>query len=678
MDRSEYLAENKYTKYSEIEKCIIEIEKDLLDPDDILVLITRKGYWAYILFVDPEEQIEHKKKIKIFSDRYYTKCIDFSVLLPRNKNKESVKIVIFDDTMNSGVNLFYFYAYFCKQGQEKVRELDPQISLEVIPYAYALNTSYAFNKEDEVMICEYMRLCREDPESNDEKRKYAIKMIENFNRDLQWKIRLSPENIGRIRRNEIKWFQDRMSPMVVDLPIVSREEKNGRFTKPSYRLFDTKEESGIELTKIQFYQITRKNDQWEYVENFFVWKKEKINCSYFQLKDLSIFYGAQKVLHDCIVKCEYRENSHGNLELVFVPFAIIKSMTFSDMIHYFFVLLRNNDYANYIYNYIIDSTEKKESLPIENLQYDPTILKILERDHNLCRNMYRSIIFYLSYFIFLNFENYLKDILDVKPMFDWEIMKDSFSYDFIHSFRDTVEGKNKINLDEFSRRFSELQLIERVAPVDVEPVSVTQKMDADEISILDMLDRRLLKGKYAPNQIIRKRIYTIETMIFELERSYVFISEEDEKQIITKMITSMLETSRFGNEIYVDNDVHVIYRGFRYGENSELLFLPGMEFFYAYVLAYFLEVGEENYQRFYHSFVSNLETFFKKENYMEVLISQEVFNFLKKYFGSLEKNKIRELIMNKFFVLDPSESDQGIDMDFWVNQALAQVKKWRY
>lgn len=58
-------------------------------------------------------------------------------------------------------------------------------------------------------------------------------------------------------------------------------------------------------------------------------------------------------------------------------------------------------------------------------------------------------------------------------------------------------------------------------------------------------------------------------MIAEIESSFLFESQKEEIEVITKKIIGRLKASKFTNAIYVDNKNQVIYRGFSYGENSE-------------------------------------------------------------------------------------------------------------
>ena len=74
---------------------------------DILIEITRKGYWVTKLadreFDEKLSKLLKKRKIRRISDRYLMKCLNF------DEFKDKI-ILIFDDTMNNGNLLFFYYA----------------------------------------------------------------------------------------------------------------------------------------------------------------------------------------------------------------------------------------------------------------------------------------------------------------------------------------------------------------------------------------------------------------------------------------------------------------------------------------------------------------------------------------------------------------------------------------
>ena len=115
--------------YHTIDKIEEYLEKLINDFEfDILIEITRKGYWVTKLadreFDEKLSKLLKKRKIRRISDRYLMKCLNF------DEFKDKI-ILIFDDTMNNGNLLFFYYALLMEKGAKKV-----------IPCVYALNTHY--------------------------------------------------------------------------------------------------------------------------------------------------------------------------------------------------------------------------------------------------------------------------------------------------------------------------------------------------------------------------------------------------------------------------------------------------------------------------------------------------------------------------------------------------------
>lgn len=659
----------------------------------VLILITRKGYWAYkVLFSIQQQKKVKKHGWKVYSDRYIMKCVDL-------REFENKRIWIYDDTMNNGKNLFYYYVYFRMKVKGAV----------VTPVAYACNASFPFEDTDEFLLSEYNKVRDSLPGQNagsDSQNKIFQDMaqinsvktiIGDFKNDLCKGTILVEEDIARIRKMEVDMFQRVLSPMVVDLPIASRMLINKEYTLPAYMHsnrktrgiwrtpstdfpFNSEEETvyegrGIELSCAQFNALREPDENWEYIENIYQWNRTAVNASYFEFKwDYSLFkLGA--LVHDCIVKCEYRRLDNGNYCMVFVPFAIIRSMTFQDTLKYFFGLLGDTSYGKKIYNDITGWLGEK--LPQDQLCDSMEVLNILKENHGLCVNMFRSVIFYLSDFIFLNFKDFLFKKTGIIVDYDWDFMEDSLDKSFIEGFKKPF-NEGRFTGDRYLTKFAALPSPGRVFPVDVQESSVDQKINAEIDTMVPYIEKRLLEVKRTSGIQPRKRVYTLETIIADVDNVFMFHSQPEEKRLITRVIVSMLETSMFGNEIYIDNSQGIIYRGFRYGENSELLFIPGMEYFYAYVQAFYRLVGEDEYEQEYPVFVKKLERYFRTEHYMGVLIKENVFKFMVNYFGNIKKNKLEELIMNKQYALDSYWDEDDHSFRLFVIKAYKMVKMWNH
>ena len=55
--------DNKYLRVEEMKNYLLEIVNQKLEPEDCLILITRKGYWNYKVLIEQELQEKIGKKI---------------------------------------------------------------------------------------------------------------------------------------------------------------------------------------------------------------------------------------------------------------------------------------------------------------------------------------------------------------------------------------------------------------------------------------------------------------------------------------------------------------------------------------------------------------------------------------------------------------------------------------
>ena len=243
--------------------------------------------------------------------------------------------------------------------------------------------------------------------------------------------------------------------------------------------------------------------------------------------------------------------------------------------------------------------------------------------------------------------------------------------------------------DENAYRTALLQLPEfgAVLPVNVQEQEVAQSQIVSESEVEQKLHiiKRLIQNKNAVDEDIKCRVFTIETLEKELNSLFAIEDEGAQKKFLTTTIIEMLDTSRFGNEIYVDNEELIIYRGFRYGENSELLFLTGMEYFYVFVLAFYrnLNAGGDRpgraklYKERYMEFAEHLELHFENEKIFWYFDQQICFPVFEGLFWKYKRIKNRRADHNKMFVLSDywdKGSYQGIRS--FADRAFALVEYW--
>lgn len=70
-----------------------------------------------------------------------------------------------------------------------------------------------------------------------------------------------------------------------------------------------------------------------------------------------------------------------------------------------------------------------------------TVLSALKKNHNMCRALYRAIIFDISNHIGINFHRYVKESIDFDIVCDWDIMKENLEESLIKSLKEKYKEK---------------------------------------------------------------------------------------------------------------------------------------------------------------------------------------------------------------------------------------------
>lgn len=607
---------------------------------DSLLLVTRKGYWIYKTLMDDDawqtlkdeapqvyDDIVTKKKT-IYTDRYLNKCFDINEFKGR-------RIYIFDDTMTHGSNLFFYFSFLTKE------------KIEVTPSVYALSTEYPSEQSNQRLINEFQRVIRND-EENYNLESDGRRFLDRFNQSLMYKVRLAQENIARLSIYETEVFNENLCPLVIDLPILSCMRIRGRYTIPAYMNSGTGE--GIIMTRDSFEKLTENTSEWTFHPNRFEGNYLDNCSSYFT--NCTIDTGnLSKAIHDIVIKCKYKTEGD-YVRAVFVPFAIFKSMDFADVISSFSIMWGDTGHGKEIYKYInsVLNEERQEDIRTdENMSPNSSkVKKILKDNHNLCRNLYRSIIFYVSAYAGALFKEYVFNKIGIELDYDWEFMKESMSESFIASFKELIREKSEYD---FKKCFIQVPPVEAVPAPGISLVKNGEKKNAKKEHVEKYIRKRIIFKRNNTTSNLMNRVYIFENIERDLSREFTFNDGTEAKSLLTMVLLDMLENSRLGNEIFIDNQKEVVYRGFKSGENSEVLFYKGMEFFFSYIYAFYY-LNKEEYERKFQRLIDKMDIYFKEREYTDYLLSKDDMRFYEDYFGGLKGYRLDEQISNKKYVLD--------------------------
>ena len=603
----------------------------------LLILVTRKGYWVYKYLEQRIQTKLDKKSIKIsvISDRYVMKDPDFLCI----KDKY---VIVFDDTINNGNKMFFYYALFLKKGAK-----------EVYPCVYAVTTEYLRKIEenvfDERRYLEYGRVVRHEHLTKKRTMREAENTYNSFQNSIQWKKIYTADEAAQISAMEMNWIQDALMPFVMDLPML---------------VYEKGKESGqkeIVFSKEQWENLCRRTGEWEFVfsENADYLKTYSYN-GFFRLNDDLLDERFEHTFFDFVVKCKYR-NDNANVYAVFVPYAIVRSFYFEDVWQCFQCLFEGTEYYDDMISSILE----------EDMDLERAVLKKMEENHNWGRALTRANIYYISMYIGCLFQEHVQKKAKKILSFDKKIMEENTISSFINTIGkiwDTFKGvdyRNKLLLCKKTRK---------VQPINLLEMKREELKKATEREIENYIQFRIINMQRDAHEI-RDLVLTIETIENEVDSRYFFENKSQRKNCITKAIFRLTEDSRLGNEIILDNGEKVMYRGFRKGENCEVFFPRNFIWIYVYAYALFLIKGEDLYKDNIDNILQKAEIFLKKENYIPGLVSESEFAFYKQYL--LHLNDPHEQIQNKIHLLD-SYDDQTMRLgeQLIINEAFENVKHW--
>lgn len=625
-------------KQSNEENIIKDIIKDI-----ILVLITRKGYGLIKTMMKLEtDWVENLREssVRYISDRYVLK------LVSADEEIAGKNIIIFDDTITNGNNMFYYYCMFKKK---KAAQVIPQVLVASTEF---LSKMAKHNKEVSRGNSKYI----EEAKREEFKRIYKAEddlehfpeLLNDFYRDFRYRMVMPADDVAEFSIQETLWFQENLNPMVMDLPV--------------FRYEDEKKEREIILTEEEFKRICTSTSKWQFVKNSYNVLDQEVRCDFFQLNDELIYRQFHNLFFNFVVKCKFIECEQG-IKIVFIPFAMVKSGTMIDVWRCFQGLLGDTEY----YKYICAHLEIKDTLD------EGAIVSALGHDHNISRGVFRAVIFSLSNYIGYLFQKKLTEEIGKTIYFDTEYLRDHCDDAFVRTFETeylTMDG------NEYIKKIATVKNSGSSIVLPIEYDGISGKEIASEQNVELCVRERILTGRHGEKP--RKfKIATIEGLEEELDRKYRFDSREQKRLYLTKTLIRLLEISCCGNEIVVDNEDSMIYRGFRAGENSEILMEDGLKWVYPYYYAFYYYQNGVFFVKNYKKFKQWLRDRFYSQEYVNTLISQISLEFYIRYFDMVKDNNLHEQILNKAYLLRDYWEDNVTDecKDF-VQQAFLSVKKW--
>lgn len=573
-------------------KFFVKLNEQILVTDNaVLLLNTRKGYWIYKVF--EREASEGNDSIQIYSDRYIKKIVDFSDL-------EGKVIYLVDDTLSHGFSLLETYEILAGTvGSEYIR-----------PVVFAINEDLDIKK-----------------------RESETKGIEReFWSKLKYFTVMSADEMAQFCIAETKLLHEENIPFVIDLPFLKDEKMNESSTH-----FE------INITKNQFENLQeRLGDKWKFHFNEHIENHETMLRGFIiQNCDDELLSQTSQFATDYVIEGTYTETSDGRIHMIFIPFAILNSMdkVFLDELWYEFF---KDDYQS----------EKDTGNQIKNEEI---------RSMNSFIAKYRECVYILSILVAQEFIKCIEQLWGIRLIYDYEIMKEHFTKSFINTVKQIVNKaedntayiyeklkavSKKVNKYAFNNHLD--NSISKMQYKNNE--NTAYNIIQNELS--DKRERFIHKGnRNARIRGNRDEVISIEEIKQLLLQNFEFQSEEELRYAVTKSIITMLNLSTCSNKLVENADRRCMIRGFRYGENSDLL-IPYFNAYYYWAVFLYSEYGSaQDKTGEYEGFVNELRKFFRRKNYFKDLITEEDFNKNQHYFKNVLQDGNR--IYNKFSFLKP-------------------------
>lgn len=589
----------------------------------ILVSITRKGYWLFRMLFDEYE--EHKWELaendplhvfgefEIYSDRYMTKILDG--IVPDDKNPTAVKllfenrqILLFDDVMIRGDNLFYHYVMLSSWGAD------------VTPLTLECDRSFWEKYSDNVTKRNAFK--KFYPE-HEELFPQAINDFWNKQRAYAaFRFWMTPEDLANDSVYELLLFQKKLCPMTIDLPIIA--ESACADNQKTHRY--------VTLQTSMWEKLKAKQRDWFFVENISQIKGSyHVNASFFEgitcLQELSLW----GEIEDCTVKCKYNEPANDEIKIVFVPQVIVKSMSYFQVVELFCRLYEQTDYGNEIKKTI--NRLLGEPVDEDNNEFPKEkMLLLMEKNCNFYRALYLANILYFSLYVGKQFEEFLieNEIYkknDLVLDFDWEFMKHHSPQKLIDTLKKLAEHPEIMKQRLLIRNMKKETHIHK------------EVIDKNWKAALYCVREWLAEERFEDNNDF-EHILTIEWMENSLSNVIPDMNLEERRLVVTRIILLCQEESCFRNYIVNDTKNGLVKRGFRPGENAVKILGETAKQVVPYIYALYIRTGAKDFYEYYDSFIEKLNTYFYHERFLEYGLDPYSLYFFEDFFQTEPEGSI--------------------------------------
>ena len=577
-----------------------------------VIFMCRKAYWLYrTLRCYSQEWDKKYGQLVILSNRLIIKEPDELL------NKGYHVVYVFDDTVNTGRSLYQIYKI--------LKAMKPEFEVRLV-VACAPESKEAL--KEKLIVQEK----GENPE-----------LIEEFFETLSIGYYVNIDEIGWISSQEIYMYQRELIPYVIELPFM-KEETDTKIVQ-----WTDKNPYVINLRKEIFRSLCISGTQWDYVDNSYFWPDRLengridrvIHCGFFHYHNIYVDKSLGDYAPELIVKCRYEETEEGKIQAVFTPFAVMDSIIMEEAWKMFSCFYMNTNYfkkKKEVYDFLQRSNNNTEEYRQSREQLGVAV--------------FRANVFFFSLYVYRVFERMVSRVINCSLVLDEEYMKESFSEDFIKY----VDKVSKWEPEDFLNKIRRLEPISKISVKNQFRNIRYEYIKNDAEGMLAQVRLEILRRKREKSENIFIPIEEIKDYVFDktLDKDL-----KTRNQILLSIILQMTDQSVIGNSLRVD-DENRIYRGYRYGENSDVV-LPFrntyiqlvVETFYdncQMISGYNSDKARQIYFKLIEIMFRELKVWVKEQNYLDVFVSRQELEWGSLYYSDKQAD-IDTLINNKTMLM---------------------------
>ncbi|MCM1219933.1 MAG: hypothetical protein NC548_36130 [Lachnospiraceae bacterium] len=531
---------------------------------------------------------------RILSDRYVVK--EYATEL------EGKRVALIDDTMSTGYALYKVFS--------RLRQWYPGMYIEpMVVYCGVRKLNFS-------------QISRE-PETE-------RSLIDEFNSSIRYVTEASCETMGAFSFHVTGLVQRAMVPYVVELPfLVDRQYADRKYLSDLGQ--GAFADRVVVVADRVFKHLISTDSNWHYCDNSYnLPDGEKIHCGYFYYSGAELQGLFGDYLLRSIVKCRYEYIENNAVKALFTPFAVFQCIGYEEAKDIALSLYEGTAYENFL--------QAAQDRIYENLG---------KADEKFEVAVYRSIVYFVSEYLARMFSDYVS-LLGIELVQNVNLMQNHASAVFISTVKEMIAWDQ----EEFLKRLFRVNLMQRSRSIRY----------FDRECFYRYEDQLRLSYQTLYNEVLRRKrqtqnvfSFTLEEMTEHLYRNVEFPSMEALKDCLVSSLLRMLDMSILGNML--EYDMGVIKRGFRYGENSDVM-LPYYNpyVFFALELRYQQvergceqEDGDEKCNKILR-FLDDFYFFLERKNYLDIIVNREDYMQIWDY-CHVEWETMRKIILNKHFLL---------------------------